>query len=464
MGHATIVRHEFFGPLIWSSTHNSYFIPRDEQDKLLTIKALNQRQSPAGWRDSLPDSFVNELSTFGFDGDMREITSPYTDRISGPLEVYFDYTWICNLAHNKCGQDSYCYAAQFLGPTTMPPERVRALMEELAAWGVMRVHLAGGEPTSRKKDLANYLDSASEFGLYTSMATNGLLINDEIIDIILRNSLKSVSFSLDGASEETHAKVRGRGLFAKTVRSIQRMIERRNAAHSQMRVCIKPTYEPSTPNQELERLVLLGIELGVDVVKFANPERCLHHEQGYYGRDVDLYYEKIAFIRELQRLYGDKVAITNVNNPLAGCGDIGLPGLQGCIGAQELLAINPDGSVTPCLMHSYRLGNILHEYSSLQEFWRNEEKLPAFWASLKKPAACQQCNMYSSCRSGSTTRRIVQVGRFNKDRTSGDFIGVRDPLCPRDYLARHPDVTKPVPLTEAFPFSHFREITVRHSL
>jgi MoaA/NifB/PqqE/SkfB family radical SAM enzyme len=69
----------------------------------------------------------------------------------------------------------------------MREKRVRDLMAELAEWGVIRVHLAGGEPTINRRALENYLDSASENGLYTSMATNGLLIDDEVLDIIFRN-------------------------------------------------------------------------------------------------------------------------------------------------------------------------------------------------------------------------------------------------------------------------------------
>ena len=101
----------------------------------------------------------------------------------GPPEIYFGYTWLCNLAKHQCGEGSFCYAAGFLGPTTMREKRVRKIMREFADWGVMRVHLAGGEPTINQHALANYLDSASENGLYGSLATNGLLINDEVLDI-----------------------------------------------------------------------------------------------------------------------------------------------------------------------------------------------------------------------------------------------------------------------------------------
>jgi radical SAM protein with 4Fe4S-binding SPASM domain len=460
-----VVRHEFCGPLLWSNSAHAYFLPRTESVAKLVVTAMDRCRSGAlPWEEDLPTDIATELRHLGLGGTVREIVSPYDNRLSGPLEIYFDYTWLCNLAKHKCGQDSFCYAADFLGPTTMREKRVRELMAELAEWGVMRVHLAGGEPTISRRALANYLDSASENGLYTSMATNGLLIDDEVLDIIFRNNLKSVSFSIDGASEATHAAVRGAGLFDKTVAAVRRTAARKRELGSTTRVCIKPTYEPSTPHAELEALVLLAIDLGADVIKFANPERCLHHEAGHYSRQVDDYYATIEFIGGLQREYGDQVSITNVSNPLAGCGDIGIPGLTGCIGGQELIALNPDGSVTPCLMHPHKLGNIDEEFSGLRDFWSGSTTLTDFWQALAKPEGCNDCDIHSSCRSGSTTRRIVQIGRFNPDRTSGDFSTVKDPLCPRDYLARHPEKSLPAPTHQPDELAYFREVAVRHSL
>ncbi|MEU9986950.1 radical SAM protein [Streptomyces sp. NPDC048045] len=460
-----VVRHEFCGPLLWSNRRHAFFLPRESSENSLVTRAIERKRAGQDWDDgSLPASLADDLRDLGLGGRIREIRSPYQNRLSGPLEIYFDYTWLCNLARHKCGQDSFCYAAEFLGPTTMREQRVRELMAELAQWGVMRVHLAGGEPTINKRALANYLDSAGEQGLYTSMATNGLLIDDETLDIILRNKLKSVSFSIDGASEETFAAVRGPGLFDKVVAALRYTVRRKRETGSDMRVCVKPTYTPSTPYSELEALVELGIDAGADVVKFANPERCLHHEQGFYSQQVDEYYAAIEFIGQLQKAYGSQISITNVSNPMAGCGDIGIPGLSGCIGGQELIALNPDGSVTPCLMHPRKLGNIDDQFTGLRDFWNGSTQLTDFWKALEKPEGCSGCDIYSSCRSGSTTRRIVQIGRFDPERTTGDFSAVKDPLCTRDYLARHPEKKLPEPAEDPTALRHFREIAVRHSL
>lgn len=51
--------------------------------------------------------------------------------------------------------------------------------------------------------------------------------------------------------------------------------------------------------------------------------------------------------------------------------------MRGCIGGQELLAINGDGRIMPCLMNHYVLGNY-YDIGTLIEFWDSSEVLDRF--------------------------------------------------------------------------------------
>lgn len=456
-----VVRHEHFGPLIWSDRKKAFFICTTDSDRKLVNQAIERKRAGYDWRQVAPPELLEDLEVLGFDDTMREIQSPYTDRLSAPLESYFDYTWVCNLANAKCGRESHCYASDFLGTTTMAPENVRNVLYQLRNMGVMRLHLAGGESTVDAGALANYLNTANELGLYTSMATNGLLFSERICDIILANNLKSVSFSLDGHTEETHAAVRGGGLFKKTIEGIRRFKKLRDELNSPTMICLKPTYDVNTSFEVLRGIVEIGLELGMDLVKFSNPERCLHHLQGHYGQHVEEYYRYAFYCKELQEEFKDKIAISVVNNPLVGCETIGIPGMKGCIGAQELITINPDGTITPCLMHPKPLGNILTEYESLEMFWRTSNQLVSFWNELETPGKCKTCTMHHRCRSGSVTRRVVEVGQHT--RISGQFTGVVDPLCPADYIEKYAPATQwmePPPKT----LNRLHQVCVGHSL
>jgi hypothetical protein len=117
-------------------------------------------------------------------------------------------------------------------------------------------------------------------------------------------------------------------------------------------------------------------------------------------------------------------------------------------------------------MHPHDLGNVLHDYDSLRDFWTRSERLSSFWRALAKPAGCDGCSIYEGCRSGSTTRRVVEVGAFNLNRTTGRFSSQKDPLCPVDYAKRHPHL-RVLPVTETPPVPGglgLDEVAVRHSL
>lgn len=463
-----VIRHENSGPIIWSHAQGRYFIANDDETAAKITAALKDIE--AGnlvSMDNYGHDLIRDLEGLGVTGATRSLFSLVSDRLSAPLEIYFDYTWVCNLAKMKCGLDSYCYAHDFLGKQTMAQDTVRRVMKDLADWGVMRIHLAGGEPTSLREDLGNYLQAAYDCGQVTSMATNGILMNRKMAETILDRDIFSVSFSFDGHDEESYAAVRGKDLFVKALKGLKIFKsvrdEYRAAGTGNTEVSIKPTFTPYTPKTVLQGLVDMAIDLGVDSLKFANPERCLYHDKGYYGQLREDYYAMGQYILELKERFRDQIKITGINNPLlGGVQEIGLPGTKVCIGGQELLTINPDGKLTPCLMHNADLGN-LHDFPSLKDAWEKSVKLQAFRQSLVEAEKCSSCTLHSGCRSGSTTRKIVEKGEFNETTTSGVFFQMADPFCPSDYLKDHPESKINMAKTGS-PFTNFKPVIVAHSL
>ncbi len=460
-----LVRVESFGYLLWSHERRAYYRPSNAAATEAIQHCIDAHESKDPLQlQSIPLALHEQLRDLGSGHGLEVLRYDGQDRLGAPLEAYFDYTWLCNLAKHKCGLDSFCYSAEVLGPTTLKPERVNEIIAELREWGVMRLHLAGGEPTIHKRFLENYLASAHHYGLWTSVNTNGTLVDDAVMDIVLANGLKSMSFSIDGSTEEAFAKVRGEGLWSKAIEGLQLAIRRKREAGSAMEICVKPTFPPDVPREFFEEFVEFAVDIGADVLKFANPERCLRHEPRYYETTIDQHYKNIEIISELIERNQDRIDITNIANPMAGCGDIGLPGMEGCIGGQELLAINPDGTITPCLIHPRKLGTLEPGGTGLRDFWATSQELRKFWRELQRPSACNGCDIHSMCRSGSVTRRVVQTSIPVGPDIPGEFSNVKDPLCPRDYLARNSDKQLPPQKSRNRDFPDFAEVVVKHAL
>ncbi|MEM5804059.1 MAG: radical SAM protein [Candidatus Aenigmatarchaeota archaeon] len=151
-----VIRVESFGVLIWSPNFDSYFL----LDPFLGIRDVEEAiKSKTG-------PIFQNLQTMGLSGNPRIINNPQPNRLSAPLDVYFDYTNLCNL---RC---PYCYNSH-AKRETMPEDRIMRIFEQLALNGVMRTHLAGGEPMIYPHLFEVYLRAARDNGLNASVNSNG---------------------------------------------------------------------------------------------------------------------------------------------------------------------------------------------------------------------------------------------------------------------------------------------------
>lgn len=439
-----LLRHDKSWPIIWSAGLERYLVPTTDEAKKY-IALISENKNVALETLQIPIPLKQEFSKLWFQWKIREVFYDSQKPLWAPLEYYFDYTNLCNL---KCSE---CYNRDHLGYKTMPDEVVAKIISEMYDWGVMRLHLAWWEPTINPRWLKNYLSTAKKYWIVTSMATNGTLLTDEICQIITDNDIFSVSVSIDWAKEDTNKSRRWDGILDKAIQGVHRLAEYRKNKNLKMEIDIKPTYRPTVDHWELEELLLMAIDLGADKIKFANPERSLFHEKWYFSSQRDAYYKTGEFINTLKEKYGDKIWIINITNPLLWCLPIGIDGMKWCIWGQELITINPDGRITPCLMDDYYLGNI-YEWWTMQKFRDNSPLLKEYLERIVYDE-CGNCVAYKHCRWWCQVRKIVEYG---------DIQG-KDPICPSEYksIKQESDIKS---LHQKSTFDNFKLINVFHSL
>ncbi len=404
------IRYEKIGILIYSDKMKNYYFSENEEVIRNCKKIFNKLKNNE--IIDTEDALSQELINLGCLDGIREI-KPNTDYLSAPLEYYFDFTSICNL---KC---THCYNKEHICNDTISNGKIEEIIKDMYDNGIMRIHLAGGEPTCVPSGLHTYMSTAKKYGIISSMSSNGVNISNEVIDIMFNNKLFSITISLEGADEETNSKIRGKGNFEKSLITVRKLVKRKNELNSDTIICLKMSYDTFTKKEDLERMIILGIKLGVDVIKFSNPERCVFHEKSFYSSVYENYYKVNSYIMELKEKYkNERIFITNLANPINGCENIGLPNMKGCIGGQELLSINPDGRISPCLMNQISLGNI-YDYKNIQDFWNNSEKLKKYRKMITN-YECVDCQYHNQCRGGCQVRKYVEYGK----------IQGLDPLCP----------------------------------
>jgi organic radical activating enzyme len=93
------------------------------------------------------------------------------------------------------------------------------VLRDAAAHGVRHVSFTGGEPTLHR-DLTRIVETASAAGLTFSVVSNASTFG-KVYRLLIehRASFQGVTFSLDGAREETHDRLRGQGSFRQVMRA-----------------------------------------------------------------------------------------------------------------------------------------------------------------------------------------------------------------------------------------------------
>jgi len=133
--------------------------------------------------------------------------------------LFWETTLRCNLQCAHCG--SSC------SPEPLPGELTTAEIDDALA-GIARrqdpktimLVASGGEPLVRE-DLLEVMGRAARRGYRWGMVTNGLLVNDEMVDRLARAGMRTVSVSVDG-TEEHHDGVRLReGSYRKALRALE---------------------------------------------------------------------------------------------------------------------------------------------------------------------------------------------------------------------------------------------------
>lgn len=133
--------------------------------------------------------------------------------------VVWNCTPTCNLA---C---SHCYAAYAGAQKVLTTEQAKAVIDDLAAYGVPVILFSGGEPLTRPdiRDLAAYAKSK---GIRVTFSTNGTLIDDAWADWIRQLGVAYVGISIDGTEQIHDAFRRHAGAYRKSLDAIRRLLAR----------------------------------------------------------------------------------------------------------------------------------------------------------------------------------------------------------------------------------------------
>ncbi len=334
-----------------------------------------------------------------------------------------------HVAHTCNLNCAYCFASQgkYRGERAIMSFEVgkRALdflIENSGTRRNLEVDFFGGEPLMNfdvVKQLVAYARSIEKEkgkNFRFTLTTNGLLIDDDVIDFANRE-MSNVVLSLDGR-REVHDRYRvdyaGNGSFDRIVPKFQKLVEARGGKNYYMRGTF--THENADFLEDIKTMLDLGFsELSMEPVVTAP-------EDGAALTEEDLpvlfdQYEKLAELMLSRDKEGKPFTFYHYMIDLSG-GPCIYKRISGCGSGTEYMAVTPWGDLYPCHQfvgdEKYLLGNI--------------------WDGVTKKdvqAEFAACNVYAREECKSCWARLYCSGgcAANAYHATGDIRGVYEYGC-----------------------------------
>lgn len=328
-----------------------------------------------------------------------------------------------NVAHDCNLKCKYCFAAQgdFGGEKELMSFEVgKAAIDYLIANSGSRKNLEidffGGEPLMNfevVKQLVDYGRSVEKDynkNIRFTITTNGVLLNDEIIDYINEN-MHNVVLSLDGRKEvndNMRPTLNDKGSYDITLTRFKKLVEKRA---KDKYYYIRGTF--TRDNLDFSKDVMHFADLGF---KLTSVEPVVGDESNPYAlREEDLpkifeEYEKFAVEYADRQLQGDGFKFFHFMIDL-NQGPCVIKRITGCGAGNEYLSVTPNGDIYPCHQfvgnEEFKMANIFDEEIVLPENLKNMFRE----AHVYTKEECKQCWNKFYCSGGCHANAI----NFNND-------------------------------------------------
>lgn len=137
-----------------------------------------------------------------------------------PDIVQVNFSFKCNLRCKMCSMYEQMKYLQNQGrQIEIDSDTFRKVIKETKELGTKTILFIGGEPFLRN-DLFSLVSYAKYLGLNTVIVTNGVLLNEEVIEKCFDSNVDWLSISIDASNDETFSKIRGENILKKIIDNI----------------------------------------------------------------------------------------------------------------------------------------------------------------------------------------------------------------------------------------------------
>jgi PqqA peptide cyclase len=327
--------------------------------------------------------------------------------IPRPLALIAELTHRCPLHCVYCSNPLELQARRF----ELSTEVWTRVLGEAAEAGVLQVDFTGGEPLARP-DLVELVQAARAAGLYVSLITSGLPLDERRLAGLVKAGLDHLQLSFQGLRDDAASDISGtRALEQK------RQVVEWVRAH---RVALTLNFVIHRQNlDQLEEMIAFGEQSGASRMEFAHVQ---YYGWAFANRERLLptreqVQRSISLLQQAEARLRGKVRVEYV------VPDYYAKYPKACMGGwgRKLMLITPSGDVLPChaaqVIPGLRFANV--QSQALREIWDSSDAFQKFRGEEWMREPCRTCD-----------RRTQDFGgcRCQAFLLAGD-AAVTDPAC-----------------------------------
>jgi MoaA/NifB/PqqE/SkfB family radical SAM enzyme len=325
--------------------------------------------------------------------------------VNDPVCLYLEVSNQCNLACKTC-PITYGKVEE---PAALSLAQVQYLVSQVRA--VMQVVLHGvGEPLLNR-ELSKIIHWLKQRGIYVLFNTNGTLINKRWREALVQSGVDEIRVSLDAATPETFAQVRGKPLFDVILRNIKALMALKAEKGSATPLVSLWLTGLRETLKELSDFIRLAHSLGIDRVYLQrlvywdriNDDQMAQPEQSLFNSLRGEEERILESAEELAQRLGVRFEASGATTPSASLSGNGhAQPWSACMRPWTLMYITARGSAFPCCIAPFSTENLAelslgNAFSrSLASIW-NGGRYREFRRRLLSPDPPECCKGCGAC-------------------------------------------------------------------
>src|SRR6266852_2574454 len=293
------------------------------------------------------------------------------------------------------------------------------VFKEAAELGVLQADLTGGEPLART-DVIELIRAARTAGLYVSLITSGLPLDEARLAKLIDAGLDHLQLSFQGAREEIAAEISGTKSHAQKLRVLEWL--------KRVRIAVTLNFVIHRGNiDQIEEMLALAESSSATRVEFAHVQ---YYGWAFANRERLLptreqLANSIEFFKRAQERLSGKLRVEYV------VPDYYAKYPKPCMGGwgRKLLLITPTGEALPC--HAAQIIPGLHfenvKDRSLREIWEDSAAFQKFRGEAWMQEPCRTCDRRTLDFGGCRCQALLLAG----DAAATDPVCSLAPLRPK---------------------------------